>query len=153
MASNEGTKAAETAVGEAQNATTPGSTAVTVKCHCGRVQIELPYAPTKLNECRCSVCYSYGVLWAYYRRTDVMVTTAAETATGGGTSLQKYVRDDAEADGDVSFNRCGHCGCVTHWWGEGDAPRRTGPDAKMGVNCRMLPEKDIEAVERIVTYC
>jgi len=129
-------------------ATRPGPNAepLTATCHCGRVTVTVPTAPARLNECRCSVCYRYGVLWAYYLRREVDIIT-----TGGAAALQRYLRSDAGADGDLAFFRCAECGCVTHWEGIADTPKRTGPDAKMGLNCRMLPESAIEGVERILT--
>ena len=122
------------------------STAITASCHCGRVTLELPSPPKRLNECRCSICYKYGALWAYYPRKDVLIT-----AEDPGS--RSYLRHDEFCKGDISFNWCNHCGCLTHWWGEGAADRRVGPNAKMGFNARMLPEKDIEGVDREVNYC
>jgi len=118
---------------------TPQNDVIIASCHCGRTELELPSKPTKLNECQCSVCYKYGAMWGYYTRGDVTVTTTV------GTKLDKYVRDDEGADGDISFNRCGHCGCMTHWWG---TDPYDGDDHQMGVNCRLLPMSAIEGVER-----
>ena len=122
------------------------STSIRASCHCGQVTIELPNPPERLNECRCSICYSYGALWAYYPRRDVLITA-------GETGSRYYVRKDDGCDGDISFHWCNNCGCMTHWWGEGDSEKRTGPNAKMGFNARMLPERDIEGVNRKVSYC
>ncbi len=61
--------------------------------------------------------------------------------------MASYVRDDL-AEGTrpaLSFHRCGHCGCLTHWWGIGDF---AGPDHMMGINTRLLPKEDVEGVER-----
>ena len=60
---------------------------------------------------------------------------------------------DASGKGDLAFHRCAHCGTVTHWAGVHDTPtrQRLGPEAKMGINCRMLPEELIRGVERIRT--
>jgi len=110
------------------------------KCHCGRVRLQLPSKPTSLNECHCTVCYQYGALWAYYERKDVVVTTASDT------TLQAYIRDDS--DGDLSFNRCGHCGCMVCWTVVGEWPVQ---EQKMGVNCRMLSEIEIEGIERSIS--
>jgi hypothetical protein len=110
---------------------------LTAVCHCGRVRVQLPSKPTSLLECHCTVCYKYGALWAYFPRNDVVVTTASDT------TLQPYIREDA--DGDISFNRCSHCGCMVCWKGEG---KYAGPEHKMGVNCRMLPETEIEGIEK-----
>lgn len=70
------------------------------------------------------------------------------TVTCKDTKLDKYIRQDEGADGDMSFNRCGHCGCLVCWWGEGEY---SGSEHNMGVNCRLLPEKDIEGVEKKVS--
>jgi len=120
-------------------ASSNSTSTLTAACHCGRVQIPLPSEPTKLNECRCTVCYKYGAIWAYYPRPNVVINTA------GDAKIEKYIRADEGSDGDLSFNRCGHCGCMMFWYGEG---QWAGPEHQMGINCRMLPEKDIEGIER-----
>lgn len=122
------------------------STAIKASCHCGRVTLELPSPPTRLNECRCSICYKYGALWAYYPRKDVLIM-ASEPGS------HSYLRKDSGCKGEISFNWCNYCGCLMYWWGEGASSKRVGPNAKMGFNARMLPEKDIEAVERKISYC
>ena len=116
--------------------------ALKASCHCGRVTVELPSKPEKLNECRCTVCYKYGAIWGYFPRNTVTVSTT------DGAKVVPYVR--ADSDGGISFNRCSHCGCMTNWWGEG---KYAEPTRKMGVNCRLLPEKDIEGIPRKVNYC
>jgi hypothetical protein len=70
----------------------------------------------------------------------VVLTTASDT------TLQAYIREDA--NGDISFQRCGHCGCMVVWRGEG---KYAGPEHKMGVNCRLLPESEIEGIEKRVS--
>ena len=69
-----------------------------------------------------------------------MITTADDA------TLVPYIRGDAA--GNISFNRCSHCGCMLCWRGEG---AYSGPTHKMGVNCRMLPESEIEGVEMKVS--
>jgi len=88
---------------EPNTASTGKATSLLTKCHCGRIQIQIP-KPTKLNECHCTVCYKYGALWAYYNHDEVTIKIADDT------TLTEYVRDDS--DGNLSFNRCGHCGCM-----------------------------------------
>lgn len=122
--------------------TTSKDSPLIATCHCGRVQVQLPSKPTILNECNCTVCYKYGALWGYFQRSDIVVTTT------GDAKLQAYIREDKGRDGVLSFNRCGICGCMVTWWGEGEY---SGPDHKMGVNCRMLPERDIEGIERKIS--
>ncbi|KAH8890068.1 hypothetical protein GQ53DRAFT_842302 [Thozetella sp. PMI_491] len=119
------------------------SSPVTFTCHCLRVTVTIPAPPQRINECHCSICYRYGALWAYYLRGQVRIT--GET--------QAYAREDADGNGDLAFHRCAHCGCLTHWMGVRDTERRKrlGPEAKMGVNCRMLPESEIAGAERLST--
>lgn len=80
-----------------------------------------------------------------------MITVAA---TDKDASLKEYIRDDmGEEPSGFAFCRCGHCGCMTHWWGVGE---HADPGRKMGVNTRMLPEdvlKSFEGVERKITFC
>lgn len=149
---------------------------LTAKCHCGRVNVEIPSLPTKVNECRCSICYRYGAQWAYYRQEDVNVVVnvhgtrsapkdrttdqgeppAASESNKTANGLQHYVRDDS--DGRLGFYFCGYCGCLTHWalteeglvWIE-EERRTKGPDApwkKVGVNSRMLAPHLLEGVEK-----
>ena len=115
-----------------------------MKCHCGRVTVTIPALPERLNECRCTLCYRYGALWGYFTRADVSIT--GETVG--------YVRDDADTEGSLAFHHCAHCGCLTHWQGvkNVDSRDRLCPTAKMGVNCRLLPEDAIKDAFRRVTY-
>jgi hypothetical protein len=43
-------------------------------CHCGAVTISLAARPAEITECNCSLCKSYGVLWAYYYTGEIVVT-------------------------------------------------------------------------------
>lgn len=110
-------------------------------CHCKRIQIQLPSKPTIFNECHCTVCYKYGALWAYYTRSDVTVNVAEDT------KLEPYIREDS--NGVISFNRCAHCGCMTHWWG---TAKFAGPGNKMGINCRLVPESDVKDIDKRVSF-
>lgn len=148
---------------------------LTAKCHCGRINVEVSSLPTKINECRCSICYRYGAQWAYYHQDDVNVVVnvhasrsapkvspsqyeplSSSEGNEGGSSLPFYVRDDS--DGHLGFYFCGHCGCLTHWaptekgleWLE-EERRSKGADApgkKVGVNTRMLAPHLLEGVEK-----
>ena len=120
---------------------------LTATCHCGRVCVQIPFKPASLNECHCTVCYKYGALWAYFPRAKVVITTASDT------TLQSYIRDD-NADGNLEFVRCAHCGCMVCWRGVGAYAATADPEedtGKMGVNCRMLPEKEIEGIAKRVS--
>lgn len=148
---------------------------LTAKCHCGRVNIEIPSLPTKINECRCSICYRYGAQWAYYHPDDVNIVVNINASRSApkepahqkqppasgdedktGMGLQYYVRDDM--DGHLGFYFCGDCGCLTHWapteeglaWLE-EERKTKGADAplkKLGVNSRMLAPHLLEGVEK-----
>jgi hypothetical protein len=99
-------------------------------CHCGAVQVEVPVLPSVVNNCNCSICRRYGVLWAYYPASQVRVL-AAPDATDGYVWGRKVLR----------FVRCRNCGCVTHW-------ERIEPvgGSKMGVNARNLEAGVLEGV-------
>lgn len=92
-----------------------------VSCHCGAVTVSLAVYPAKVTDCNCSLCRSYGVLWAYYAADDVSVSPDAETNT--------YAWNGKHVD----FHRCRSCGCVTHW-----EPRDKTRNQR-GVNARLLP--------------
>ena len=96
------------------------SEAVTATCHCGAVSITLATSPAEITHCNCSLCRTYGVLWAYYPMSDVTISARMPTQT--------YAWNGKNVD----FHRCANCGCVTHWW-----PRRAGRD-RLGVNARLL---------------
>lgn len=122
-------------------AASPGNAdKLTASCHCGRVTLELPAAPTHVNECHCSVCYRYGAVWAYYPRQEVQVVA-------NEPGMRSYVREDAAAGGkgSIGFYWCAHCGCMTHWWSQ---PGHMESGDEMGVNGRMLPESVLFQVER-----
>jgi hypothetical protein len=100
-------------------------------CHCGAVTISLAARPTEITECNCSLCKSYGVLWAYYYTDDIVVTPnppPTETYAWNGKN--------------VDFHRCKNCGCVTHW-----TPRNPKRDRR-GINARLLPS-DVLAAARL----
>ena len=115
------------------------SSSIKLTCHCKCVEVVMPSRPKQLSECHCTVCYAYGALWAYFTRNMVTVTVKE------GAKIHQYIRDDLECCGDLSFNRCSKCGCMTHWQGEGEY---SDGDHEMGVNCRLLPEKEIEGIAR-----
>jgi hypothetical protein len=73
-------------------------------CHCGAVKVEIPRRPRSLTNCNCSICRRYGVLWAYFKDTDVKLV--AEPGT-----IDEYVW----GRGSQKFLRCGRCGCVMQW--------------------------------------
>jgi hypothetical protein len=96
-------------------------------CHCGEVKLQVQSAPQEVNECNCSICRRYGVLWAYYSPAQVRVL--AEGAT------DCYLWGDKS----IEFHRCHHCGCVTHW-----APVDRHVD-RMGVNARLMAPEILAA--------
>jgi hypothetical protein len=97
-------------------------------CHCGSVRLEILAAPGEVNECNCSICRRYGVLWAYYSPAHVRIF-----ATKGATD--RYLRGEKS----IEFHRCQNCGCVTHW-----AAVDQGAD-RMGVNARLMAPEILAA--------
>ena len=104
-------------------------TVIIAACHRGANTLVLAAEPIEVNECNCSICRRYGVLWAYYAIGGV-------TPTAGAADV--YSWDDRS----IAFHRCSTCGCVTHW-----APidRNTN---RMGVNARLL-DPHIGSVPRL----
>ena len=108
-----------------------------IACHCKRTTLTLPSKPTKINECHCTVCYSYGALWAYYTRKDVTISFPEEV-------VEKYIREDKGKEADIAFHRCAKCGNMLYWAGLGEY---SGEDHMIGVNMRMVPKKELDGVE------
>ena len=103
---------------------------LTATCHCGAIKVAVPRRPRSLTACNCSICRRYGTLWAYYKGSQVRVTSAP-----GALSRYRW------GDKSLAFVRCRNCGCVTHW-------QQTGPTEtdRMGVNARNFEPRSIEAV-------
>lgn len=149
---------------------------LTTTCHCGRISVEMPSPPLRVNECKCSACHRYGAIWAYFPRADVNVFVNNPTAAPGpegtikskvsasptqgeeeGSGLRGYVREDPDGDGSIGFYFCEHCGCMTHWaltekgleYKREEAAKKglEVPVPRIGVNCRMLPPRLLEGVE------
>ncbi|KAI1822886.1 hypothetical protein F4861DRAFT_512656, partial [Xylaria intraflava] len=66
---------------------TPDSSSPKATCHCRRITITLPRPPKEINECRCSLCYKLGALWAYYPRDHVTVTTSSPAFPASTTAF------------------------------------------------------------------
>lgn len=113
-------------------------------CHCGAVKITLPELPKFLNECRCSLCFKYGVLWAYPPRNKVTITNANTASSGVNADYYCW------GDRNTNFYRCNTCGCVTHWLSRQRLEDEASPGL-MGVNCRMLPSEVAQKIPWQVT--
>jgi hypothetical protein len=105
----------------------PKKTTLQANCHCKAVVLNFPSPEGPLNECLCSICRRYGVLWAYYQPEEVQIEGETEF----------YVWGDKE----IQFHRCKRCGCVTRW-----APADKTHEILV-VNCRMLEMEDLEKFE------
>jgi hypothetical protein len=93
---------------------------LSASCHCGAVKVEAPRRPRSLTNCNCSMCRRYGVLWAYYKDSDVKLI-ASDGATDNyswGANTQKFIR-------------CNTCGCVMQW-----KKHQVNKDSWTGVNAR-----------------
>ena len=102
---------------------------LTASCHCGAVRVELESPPGDLNECHCSICRRYGVLWGYYRPDQVRLLCEPNATV-------VYCWGDRMLD----FHRCRVCGCVTHWTDTDEN------EPLMAINGRLLDPADIAGV-------
>ena len=98
-------------------------------CHCGAITIAVAAYPTEITDCNCSLCRSYGVLWAYYPAGDILSLPQA-SLTDSYAWNGRY----------VDFHRCRNCGCITHWM-----PRDAARDRR-GINARLFPPDVLAAV-------
>jgi hypothetical protein len=108
--------------------TQPSTEEKLAKCHCGAVTIVLAAYPTEITDCNCSLCRSYGVLWAYYSVSDI-ISMPDPSVTHTYAWNGRY----------VDFHRCRNCGCITHWM-----PRDAKRDRR-GINARLLPAEVLAA--------
>ena len=108
---------------------------LTANCHCGQVQVQVPRKPRSLTNCNCSMCRRYGVLWAYYKESEVRLI-----AEPGATDEYDWGRKTQR------FIRCKTCGCVMQWkkynigsktW-TGINARNFEPEALGNVKIRLL---------------
>ncbi len=74
------------------------------KCHCGNVELKVDRLPETVTQCNCSICFRYGVLWAYYKPEEVKITFNVEP-TKTYSWLKKV----------IDFHHCPICGCITHY--------------------------------------
>ena len=77
---------------------------IRASCHCGSVRPEIDAPSAEVTECNCSICRSYGALWAYYPPSRVRLVPPdppTDVYTWDGRSLE--------------FHRCRPCGFVLHW--------------------------------------
>ena len=99
-------------------------------CHCGAVQLDLPFKPKSLTSCNCSICRRYGVLWAYYCQGEVEVLAEVDGLVGYRWGDEK-----------LEFFHCRQCGCVTHY----EAVEK-GDECRLAVNARMMEPGEIEDI-------
>ena len=106
-------------------------------CHCGAVSVRLAKAPEEIAECNCSLCFSHGILWAYYSPRDVVIE--GETRT--------YNRADRpNPNSDLHF--CATCGCSTHWSATAGLIERMGGAVDlMGVNMRLFAPEQLSGLK------
>jgi hypothetical protein len=104
---------------------------IAASCHCGAVKLEIETAPETVTDCNCSICHRYGVLWAYYRLSQVRIVPK-------GDATHIYMWDDRS----IEFHRCKTCGCVAYWWPVDESRDR------MGVNANLMP-RDVLAKARM----
>ena len=96
-------------------------------CHCGALKLQIDAEPpSALTSCNCSVCRRYGALLSYYSPSKVKILAEEN-------GRHEYSWGDKQ----LSFVRCGKCGCFSFW-------RATDPKLdRMGVNARLFTNVDI----------
>lgn len=149
------------------NSSLADASKLTATCHCGQISIRVPHRPEYLNECLCSICFRYGVLWAYYPRDTVtitakvtglgMINAISQFSKGGildgvGDGTRQYVREGPDQGG-IAFHFCDRCGCVVYWVSvkldvDDEKQGKRLEEVEMGVNARMLGLDGIEGIER-----
>lgn len=91
-------------------------------CHCGLCVLAVEGLPETVTDCNCSICFKYGVLWAYY------TVGAVDRSRLGPTD--RYVWGDRK----IAFLRCQGCGCLVCWW-----PVDEDGLFRCGINARLFP--------------
>ncbi|OQV09032.1 hypothetical protein CLAIMM_13214 [Cladophialophora immunda] len=105
-------------------------------CHCGAIEVIVPYQPKEINECQCTLCRRYAAAWIYYKPEEVTINKHK------AGDVKKYVWGDR----DISFNFCDNCGCMCFWY-----PRRGSMD-EIGVNSRNMDPEDLRYVTRKISF-
>lgn len=106
------------------------STELKGRCHCGAIEIEIPFFPEKATSCNCSICRRLGALWAYFEWGTVKLE-------GHPEHTQSYIQGDKT----LRTVRCATCGCVTHW-----EPLTPESGAHHGVNLRNFDPQAVAMV-------
>lgn len=115
------------------------------QCHCGDIVIKAYGTPEVLTECNCSICQRYAALWYHDQVQKFEIGTNRESVSESKT-LDDCLHGYQWGDRQLTFYRCGNCGCVTHW-----LPNEPKKDAMMAINARLLPRRIVEetAVRRL----
>lgn len=100
------------------------------RCACGEVTLEVPARPDYINICNCGLCRPTGTACGYYKPEEL-------TLTG---EVRDFQRDDLE-DVWLISHFCPGCGATTHW-----TPTNRAPRDRIGVNMRLFPQDELEAV-------
>lgn len=94
-------------------------------CHCGNVELRIPYISKTACSCNCSICQRYGAIWGYFEEAEVEVRV-------GPAGLSSYSHGDRQ----ILFCFCAKCGCITHYLSADRQPR-----ARLAVNYRAFPQQ------------
>jgi hypothetical protein len=98
-------------------------------CHCGNICLTAKAPPVSITSCNCSFCHRLGALWGYYKGhlVDIDIGDSAESVY-------------AWAEKTITYYRCSHCGCTTHYiFGEGD-------QRIVAINCRMAEVSSLDGI-------
>lgn len=99
---------------------------IKANCHCGNIELSTEHSVESVTECNCSICYRYGVQWAYFSKSEVKVIAHKEKPV-------VYLW----AGKNIEFVHCPICGCITHY--------QTVPNCEIdrfAINYRMVPDAD-----------
>ena len=98
----------------------------TATCHCSAIRVAVPAPPAYLNQCHCSICRRYGVLWAYYPADEVKLQHDLD-------ATETYIWNQRM----IEFHRCRTCGCVAYWTPVNKTTNR------VGINGRLFDEAEV----------
>lgn len=123
----------------------PPST-IEAKCHCGIVSIIAPRTSEPMYECPCSVCYRWGVMWAYYPMSEAFshvkisinnVNVDDSTRGKASSSLYSTTRKYSWGKQKIEFHACPRCHGLMYYY-----PSAEGSYPQMAINARMVLNRE-----------
>jgi hypothetical protein len=100
------------------------------ECHCGNIKITATEKPETLTNCNCSICYRYGVLWAYFTDKETEIKIKNNESSYYSCNTMK-----------VKFHHCTNCSCITHY-----TSIRDNGESRVAINAKMAPKEHISSL-------